>query len=66
MLPMTFLLGLLTGNIIYFLWSFKGCCSLVVSGTENVFLGIYRVPFDRFWWDFQKESTRLEWVKEGK
>lgn len=29
-------------NIIYFLKSFKGCCSFVESGTENVFLGSYR------------------------
>lgn len=42
MSPMTFLLGLLIGNIIYFLKSFKGCCSFVVSGTDNVFLGSYR------------------------
>lgn len=42
MSPMTFLLGLLIGNIIYFLKSFKGCCSFVASGTENVFLGSYR------------------------
>lgn len=42
MSPMTFLLGLLREDIIYFLKSFRGSCSFVVSGTENVFLGSYK------------------------
>lgn len=45
MSPMTFLLGLLIGDVIYFLKSFKGGCSFVVSRTKNVFLGSYRSHF---------------------
>lgn len=31
-----------------------------------MFLDPYRLLFEQFWWDFQKESIRLEWGKDGK